>query len=39
VLCWGQAGPGKLGYGDTVTIGDDETPDTAGPVVLGGLVM
>ena len=33
--CWGYGGDGALGYGNTFTIGDDETPATAGPVDLG----
>jgi len=42
VRCWGTngtlfGGDGRLGYGDTslITIGDNETPATVGPVVLG----
>ena len=26
VRCWGFGGDGRLGYGNTLTIGDDETP-------------
>ena len=33
--CWGYGGDGALGYGNTATIGDDETPAGAGPVDLG----
>ncbi len=33
--CWGFGGNGRLGYGSTSTIGDDETPGSAGPVDLG----
>jgi alpha-tubulin suppressor-like RCC1 family protein len=33
VRCWGEGS--LLGYGNTTTIGDNETPDTAGPVSLG----
>jgi cysteine-rich repeat protein len=36
VRCWGSAGSGGLGYGDTETIGDDETPADAGSISLGG---
>jgi alpha-tubulin suppressor-like RCC1 family protein len=35
VRCWGYAANGRLGYADTVRIGDDETPAAAGPVDLG----
>jgi alpha-tubulin suppressor-like RCC1 family protein len=37
VRCWGSGTEGQLGYGNTVTIGDDETPATAGNVPLGEL--
>jgi hypothetical protein len=33
VRCWGLGM--FLGYGNQINIGDDETPDTAGPVNLG----
>ena len=36
VRCWGQGLLGRLGYGNTANIGDDETPASAGPVPLGG---
>ena len=35
VRCWGSGEDGRLGYGNEDTIGDDETPATAGPVDLG----
>jgi alpha-tubulin suppressor-like RCC1 family protein len=35
VRCWGLGLNGRLGYGDTTTIGDDETPGGFGPVFLG----
>ncbi len=35
VRCWGLALDGRLGYGNTTTIGDDETPDAVAPVSLG----
>ena len=38
VLCWGAGGNGRLGYSNSVTIGDDETPATAGDVDVGGTV-
>ncbi|HAP78359.1 MAG TPA: hypothetical protein DCR14_20040 [Acidimicrobiaceae bacterium] len=36
VSCWGEAGTGALGYGNTNDIGDDETPATN--PVNGGIV-
>jgi hypothetical protein len=38
VRCWGAAGSGQLGYGNTDAIGDDETPADAGDVPLPGPV-
>ena len=35
VRCWGFGNEGRLGYGNFFTIGDDESPATAGPVSLG----
>lgn len=32
IRCWGYNLYGQLGYGNTHTIGDDELPNTAGPV-------
>ncbi len=34
VRCWGYALNGRLGYCNSNSIGDDETPDAAGPVAL-----
>lgn len=34
VVCWGLGFEGQLGYGNIATIGDDETPQTAGYVVI-----
>lgn len=34
--CWGSGNDGRLGYGNTNTIGDDELPSSAGPLNLGG---
>lgn len=39
VRCWGDATDGRLGYGNTNSIGDDETPASAGPVDVGGNVL
>ncbi len=38
VRCWGAGGSGQLGYGNAVTIGDDEAPASAGDVNVGGPV-
>ena len=35
VRCWGFGGNGRLGYGNTNSIGDNETPASVGPVDLG----
>ena len=35
VRCWGYGNVGQLGYGNKSSIGDDETPASAGPVDLG----
>jgi cysteine-rich repeat protein len=35
VRCWGNGGSGRLGYGNTNSIGDNETPATAGDVNIG----
>jgi alpha-tubulin suppressor-like RCC1 family protein len=32
VRCWGHGAHGRLGYGNTSDIGDDETPASAGDV-------
>jgi alpha-tubulin suppressor-like RCC1 family protein len=39
VRCWGHNGYGKLGYGNTQSIGDDEAPVAAGDVNVGGPVV
>jgi cysteine-rich repeat protein len=38
VRCWGLGVDGRLGYGNTEDIGDDEVPATAGDVDVGGPV-
>jgi len=35
VRCWGFGEDGRLGYGNPLNVGDDETPAMAGPVNLG----
>ena len=35
VRCWGRGAEGQLGYGNGNNIGDDETPASAGDVMLG----
>jgi len=39
VRCWGHGADGRLGYGNTLDIGDDETPAAAGDVDVGGDVV
>lgn len=39
VRCWGHGEFGRLGYGNTNNIGDNETPASVGPVQVGGLVV
>ena len=39
VRCWGYAGDGQLGYGDTTNIGDDETPAAVGTVSISGSAV
>lgn len=34
VRCWGNGGNGRLGYGNTNSIGTNEVPSSVGPVVL-----
>jgi alpha-tubulin suppressor-like RCC1 family protein len=34
--CWGFSGDGQLGYGNINTVGETNTPGSAGPVDLGG---
>jgi alpha-tubulin suppressor-like RCC1 family protein len=35
VRCWGSGEYGKLGYGNTADVGDNETPGSIAPVDLG----
>ncbi len=37
--CFGRNEEGQLGYGNRVTVGDNETPATVGAVPLGGEVQ
>jgi alpha-tubulin suppressor-like RCC1 family protein len=39
VRCWGFGARGRLGYGNTRNIGDDETPASAGDVDIGEVVL
>lgn len=39
VSCWGSGSDGQLGHGSTSTIGDNETPASAGSVEVGGTVV
>jgi alpha-tubulin suppressor-like RCC1 family protein len=39
VRCWGTNASGPLGYGSETTIGDDETPASAGDVDVGGRAV
>lgn len=38
VRCWGDNSSGQLGYGNTVVIGENETPSSVGVVAVGGTV-
>jgi alpha-tubulin suppressor-like RCC1 family protein len=39
IRCWGDGADGRLGYGSTQAIGDDETPAAAGDVALGAKAI
>ncbi|MES1204332.1 MAG: hypothetical protein ABUS79_00205 [Pseudomonadota bacterium] len=39
VRCWGSGGDGRLGYANTTSVGDNETPAVAGDVDVGGTVV
>jgi cysteine-rich repeat protein len=38
IRCWGSGANGRLGYGNTNNIGDNELPATAGDINVGGVV-
>ncbi len=38
-VCWGTGLFGRLGYGDILDVGDDETPAAAGAIDVGGSVI
>ena len=39
VRCWGDSGFGRLGYGTTDDVGDNEHPSSLDPVYVGGRVV
>ncbi|MCB9709017.1 MAG: hypothetical protein H6714_09545 [Myxococcales bacterium] len=39
VRCWGKGSGGRLGYGDSNNIGDNEHPSAVSPVSLGGSAV
>jgi alpha-tubulin suppressor-like RCC1 family protein len=39
VRCWGQGSGGRLGYGNSNDIGDDERPRDVGDIDLGGQAV
>lgn len=39
VRCWGNGSYGRLGYGNSITYGDDEPASSAGDVPLGGSAL
>lgn len=39
VQCWGWGGQGQLGYGNTASVGDNETPASVGVVDVGAPVV
>ena len=39
VHCWGYNREGELGYGNRITIGDYDTPENEGDVIVGGKVV
>lgn len=39
IRCWGPGWNGRLGYGNTVFIGNDELPSSAGDVDVGASIL
>ena len=39
VRCWGFGESGRLGYGNTENVGDNETPSSVGDVSIGGKAV
>jgi cysteine-rich repeat protein len=39
VRCWGDSGKGRLGYGNTEVVGDDDTPMDQDPILIGGQAV
>jgi cysteine-rich repeat protein len=39
VRCWGRDLEGQLGYGNTIDIGDNETPASVGDINIGGTAI
>jgi alpha-tubulin suppressor-like RCC1 family protein len=37
VKCWGSSGWGELGLGNTMSIGDDESPSSVGPISVTSI--
>jgi cysteine-rich repeat protein len=37
--CWGSGFSGQLGYGNMASVGDDEFPESAGDVPIGGPIV
>jgi Ca2+-binding RTX toxin-like protein len=39
VRCWGAGDNGRLGYANTNSVGDNETPGSVGPLALAGQLV
>lgn len=39
VRCWGEGTLGRLGYGSTIKVGDNELPSAQAPVAVGGVAV